>query len=81
MRKWLKKMTGLRAAKSGQTTAEYAIIVALVAVASIALILIFGDQVRALFKASSTRLHSDEPVDVEDAGASAADKEGSIERF
>ena len=49
MRRWLNKLRGSRRAARGQTTAEYAIIVALVAVASISVILIFGDQIRALF--------------------------------
>jgi Flp pilus assembly pilin Flp len=45
-----------RKARSGQTTAEYAIIVALVAVCSIAVIMIFGDQIRSLFGAESQQL-------------------------
>ena len=45
-----------RKARSGQTTAEYAIIVALVAVCSIAVIMIFGDQIRALIGAESQQL-------------------------
>ena len=56
----------MRESRKGQTTAEYAIIVALVAVASIAVILIFGDRIRALFAAESTKLTSDETVDVGD---------------
>ncbi len=45
-----------RKARSGQTTAEYAIIVALVAVCSIAIIMIFGDQIRALIGAESQQI-------------------------
>ena len=45
-----------RKTRSGQTTAEYAIIVALVAVCSIAIIMIFGDQIRALIGAESQQL-------------------------
>ena len=45
-----------RKARSGQTTAEYAIIVALVAVCSIAVIMIFGTQIRNLFGAESDQL-------------------------
>jgi Flp pilus assembly pilin Flp len=45
-----------RKARSGQTTAEYAIIVALVAVCSIAVIMMFGDQIRQLFYASGSTL-------------------------
>jgi Flp pilus assembly pilin Flp len=50
MRKWQRK------ARGGQTTAEYAIIVALVAVCSIAVIMIFGDQIRSLFSAEAQQL-------------------------
>jgi Flp pilus assembly pilin Flp len=45
-----------RKTRSGQTTAEYAIIVALVAVCSIAVIMIFGDQIRVLLGAESQQL-------------------------
>jgi len=45
-----------RKARAGQTTAEYAIIVALVAVCSIAVIMVFGDQIRALIGAESQQL-------------------------
>ena len=45
-----------RKARSGQTTAEYAIIVALVAVCSIAVIMIFGQQIRQLIGAESDQL-------------------------
>jgi Flp pilus assembly pilin Flp len=45
-----------RKARSGQTTAEYAIIVALVAVCSIAVIMIFGNQIRNLFSVESQQL-------------------------
>jgi Flp pilus assembly pilin Flp len=45
-----------RKARSGQTTAEYAIIVALVAVCSIAIIMIFGNQIRNLIGAEAGQL-------------------------
>jgi len=45
-----------RKARSGQTTAEYAIIVALVAVCSIAVIMIFGNQIRNLIGAEADQL-------------------------
>jgi Flp pilus assembly pilin Flp len=81
MQNWLLRKCGIRKS-AGQTTAEYAIIIALVAVSSIAIILIFGDQLRALFAGASKRLHSDEAVTVEDksAGADAAGK-GSMTSF
>ncbi len=56
MRSALKKFFGVR---HGQTTAEYAIIVALIAIASIAVIIIFGNQIRALFGAESKQLSGD----------------------
>jgi Flp pilus assembly pilin Flp len=55
MRTWLKTLSGLKT-RRGQTTAEYAIIVALVAVSCIAIILIFGDQIRALFAGEANKL-------------------------
>lgn len=45
-----------RFGRKGQSTAEYIIIVALVAIGSIALISIFGNQVRELFLSSSEQL-------------------------
>lgn len=73
MRRWLKKLCGLRASRKGQTTAEYAIIVALVAVSSIAVILIFGDRIRALFATEEQRLAGNPDAvqsdyDVDDSG-------------
>ncbi len=49
--KWLKKM-----ARKGQTTTEYVIILGLVALGSIAVILLFGNQVRALFGSGTRKL-------------------------
>jgi Flp pilus assembly pilin Flp len=39
----------MRWGRRGQSTAEYIIIVALVAIGSIAIITVFGNQIRALF--------------------------------
>jgi Flp pilus assembly pilin Flp len=52
-------LNGRRKARFGQTTAEYAIIVALVAVASIAVIMMFGDQIRSLLGAETKQLGGD----------------------
>lgn len=81
MKRWLRKLSGLKR-QGGQTTAEYAIIVALVAVSSIAIILIFGDQIRQLFKAETTKLTSDssETVTVEKEDTAGKEK-GSINTF
>ena len=70
--------------KRGQTTAEYAIIVALVAVSSIAIILIFGDQIRSLFSASATKMASDgsSEVNVTNKASDAESKTGgSMNKF
>ena len=68
--------------RRGQTTAEYAIIVALIAVASIAVILIFGNQIRSLFAGEAKRLASDDTVTVEDkTGGADAATEGSHTEF
>ena len=50
------KLLKMKWGRKGQSTAEYIIIVALVAVGSIALITIFGNQIRELFRASSEQL-------------------------
>ena len=46
----------LRTKRSGQGMTEYIIIVALVAIASIAVVTLFGDQIRELFSASTQNL-------------------------
>ncbi|MFO7897945.1 MAG: Flp family type IVb pilin [Planctomycetota bacterium] len=56
---WRKKKT------LAQTVAEYALIVALVAIASIAVVTIFGQQLRAIFAGAAHQLAGDE-VDPED---------------
>lgn len=71
LRRWMKKM-----ARRGQTTSEYVIILGLVALGSIAVVLLFGNQVRALFGAGTRKMageeaevdttHADESEDAED---------------
>jgi len=76
MRQWLKKLCGLKDRRQGQTTAEYAIIVALVAVSSIAVILIFGDRIRALFATEEARLSGNDTATQSDYNVqSATDQE------
>jgi Flp pilus assembly pilin Flp len=53
---WLTKSVGVR---RGQTTSEYVIIVGLVAIGSIAVIVLFGNQIRGLFGASTKKLAGD----------------------
>ena len=81
MRRWLNKMCGLRQPSKGQTTAEYAIIVALVAVSSIAIILIFGDQLRALFRSETEQIGGDESAVTETMTTDDEDVEGGLRDF
>ncbi len=52
--------------RKGQTTAEYAIIVALVAIASITVIMVFGDQLRQLIAGETKQLAGDQGAGVID---------------
>ena len=68
--------------RRGQTTAEYAIIVALIAVSSIAIILIFGNQIRALFRGEAERLAgSDTDVTIQTGQAAEAETTTSVTDF
>ena len=69
-------------ARNGQTTAEYAIIVALVAISSIAIILIFSDQIRELFSAEAKRIGTNETQTVNDkTGGADAAAAGKLNEF
>jgi len=83
MRKWLEHRFGVRRPQGGQTTAEYAIIVTLVALTSIAVILIFGNQIRAVFAAGAQKLAGDgeTTVQVEDKSTDADKIEGKMNEF
>lgn len=81
MRRWLNKLCGLRERSKGQTTAEYAIIVALVAVSSIAIILIFGDQLRSLFRSETEQLGGDDAATTEVMMVDDDDVEGGLRDF
>ncbi len=70
MSKLLKKIKDL--GRRGQTTTEYVIILGLVALGSIAVILLFGNQVRELFAAATGRLAGRDDVAVEDHSDDAA---------
>lgn len=82
MRKFLARMIGLRRTRRGQTTAEYAIIAALVAISSIAIVLIFGNQIRSIFFASSQQLSGDDAATTTDM-TTGGDSEvtGSLDEF
>ena len=51
--------------KSGQGATEYVIILVLVAIASIAVITVFGDQLRELFNVGTKRLQGDTSTQVQ----------------
>ncbi len=60
--------------RKGQTTTEYVIILGLVALGSIAVILIFGNQVRELFSSAARRLAG------EDATVESHTDDDAVER-
>ena len=62
----------MRKARQGQATAEYIIIVALIAVAAIAVVSFFGDQIRNLFSHSTAKLAGDDDDDYSDDADEAA---------
>ncbi len=62
----------MRRARQGQATAEYIIIVALIAVAAIAVVSVFGDQIRNLFSHSAAQLAGDTDDDYSDDADEAA---------
>jgi Flp pilus assembly pilin Flp len=57
---------GRKLRKLGQTMTEYIIIVALIAIASIAVVTIFSDQIRSLFAGSARQLSGDADAQPED---------------
>lgn len=65
---WLRKL-----ARKGQTTSEYVIILGLVALGSIGVIMLFGNQVRVLFGGGTKKL-AGEPYD-----ARAYDQSAGVE--
>ena len=78
----MKKLARKLGVRGGQTTAEYAIIVALIAICSIGVILIFGDQIRALFAAESHSLAGDKNVQVQRQDTNADQKvQGGLDKF
>jgi Flp pilus assembly pilin Flp len=67
----------LRAFRRGQALAEYSIIVAIVAIASIAVVTVFGKQIRSLLFASAEQLAGDEAAKHEDK---TSGEEGSVDK-
>ena len=66
----------LRAFRRGQALAEYSIIVAIVAIASIAVITVFGKSIRSLLFASAEQLGGDDAARPEDK---TSGQEGSVD--
>ena len=69
---------GPRLRQRGQAMTEYIIIVALIAIAAIAVVTIFGDNIRALFASSAESLRG-EHKSVEDMGATET-TDGQVKR-
>jgi Flp pilus assembly pilin Flp len=67
--------------RKGQSTAEYIIIIALVAIGSIALITLFGNQIREIFRASSGQLAGNTSDQTQDMGGGAAATNKRINDF
>ena len=56
MRQFINKLKAKLASKSGQGMTEYLIIVALIAIAAIGVVTVFGRDIRELFSASTNSL-------------------------
>ena len=74
MRKWLRKLCGIRERTGGQTATEYAIIVALVAVASIVVITLFSKQLRAFFGFATQQMAGQEDAEMQDFSGEVTDE-------
>lgn len=73
---WRKKKT------LGQTVAEYALIVALVAIASIGILSLFGDQIRSLFNAMTKQIAGHTDAQQQDySGSGDADVKKGLDNF
>ena len=71
----MRALFGARRAARGQGLSEYAIIVALIAIASIVIVAAFGDQIRDVLFKSGQRLSGDNDAVIEDQ---ISDKEDSV---
>ena len=67
-----------RAARKGQTTSEYVIILGLVALGSIAVILLFGNQIRGLFGAGTNKM-AGRSTDRDEFSVEEADVDAAVE--
>jgi Flp pilus assembly pilin Flp len=71
--RWIKKI-----GRKGQTTSEYVIILGLVALGSIAVVLLFGNQIRALF-GSGTRKMAGQETEVDTSYADQSEEAEQVE--
>lgn len=81
MKRLANKVLQHRWGRKGQSTAEYIIIVALVAIGSIALITLFGNQIRELFRTSSDQLAGNAAAQSGDMGGGAGDATKGLNDF
>jgi Flp pilus assembly pilin Flp len=58
-----KKLRKLKKGRKGQGMTEYIIIVALIAIAAIGVVSLFGDNIRALFATSGNALYGEEKAE------------------
>ena len=72
---WLRKT-----ARKGQTTTEYVIILGLVALGSIGVILLFGNQMRALFASGTEKLAGQDST-VDTSYADGADDAAKVDNM
>ncbi len=81
----MNRMNALIRSEEGQGMTEYIIIVALIAIAAIAVITIFGQNLRALFAASANALGGEEAnanvSNAGSAGSSFSSKRKAIQNF
>ncbi|MFH1023428.1 MAG: hypothetical protein V1809_08560 [Planctomycetota bacterium] len=78
----MKTLLRRAAGRKGQSLTEYILIVALVAIASIAIVTIFGNQIRSLFSASSKQLSGDESAQTENKSTNADNEvEKQLDKF
>jgi Flp pilus assembly pilin Flp len=73
---WKKKKT------LGQTMAEYALIVALVAIATIAVLTLFGNQLRSIYAGMTRQLAGDESAQNQDvSGGATGEVDKSLDQW
>lgn len=77
----LTKKNKTLAKKRGQGMTEYIIIVALIAIAAIGVITLFGDNVRAIFGASTEALNGEAEVEVNTQSKTSTFDSKNIKNF